>query len=535
MPATIRPLAITVLLSVAAQASLAGQSTAEDRAALFDQILAKTLQREAFSPLKNAALDLDVEKEMLRYRDELIAADTQQKLYYALARISNARKDRHLQIGLVEGGITLNYTTGVAQGNYPIPETSVPHAPIRFAADYGTPEDPFVFVSDFAGSVPVFSSGSTPNVGDKLVSINGRRFSDYVEEIEPYHRYSSKSGFWWQLATWIPQKSSQFPPHLYGERLQLELERRDGATYSLTLPYMSPRDIAWDGRGSRQYDGFAEIFTTTTFDLYRADDRPILLLRWHGFREQLPDDIDRLMEYAATNDLLDYAVIVDATRSRGGSLGAYAVRRLSPKPFKTTFGNIRISDVTAEFVNERRRRFSTGETSSPRPGEVDDGTWLTSWLEDDVTKAIQSGQQYSNNVPFKLAHLPKYSDGMIYPAAVHFRGSLVSWFGPYGGSHLDQFASIVVDNDLGHTLGMPAGGYSNTWEWEEVLHFPLSGQPVVSFMWSIGHTVRPNGQILEGNPAQVDDFVPLTRDNYESYYQVLLSRTLEHLGLPVVP
>jgi hypothetical protein len=51
------------------------------------------------------------------------------------------------------------------------------------------------------------------------------------------------------------------------------------------------------------------------------------------------------------------------------------------------------------------------------------------------------------------------------------------------------------------------------------------------FMWSIGHTIRPNGEILEGNPAQVADFIPVTRDNYESYYQLLLARTLEYLRL----
>jgi hypothetical protein len=108
---------------------------------------------------------------------------------------------------------------------------------------------------------------------------------------------------------------------------------------------------------------------------------------------------------------------------------------------------------------------------------------------------------------------------------------MVVWLSPYGGSHLDQFASIVVDNDLGHTIGMPAGGYSNTWEWEEVLRFPTSGEPVMRFMWSIGHTIRPNGEILEGNPAQVADFIPVTWDNYESYYQLLLARTLEYLRL----
>ncbi|NNM32862.1 MAG: hypothetical protein HKO53_07330 [Gemmatimonadetes bacterium] len=45
-------------------------------------------------------------------------------------------------------------------------------------------------------------------------------------------------------------------------------------------------------------------------------------------------------------------------------------------------------------------------------------------------------------------------------------------------------------------------------------------------MYDIGHTVRPNGEILEGRAAPVDDFVPLTRDNFAEYYQVLLERAL---------
>ncbi|NIN71925.1 MAG: hypothetical protein GTO46_08350 [Gemmatimonadetes bacterium] len=165
------------------------------------------------------------------------------------------------------------------------------------------------------------------------------------------------------------------------------------------------------------------------------------------------------------------------------------------------------------------------------PPELDDGTWLKRWLEGDVARAIQAGQRYTNDVPFKVAHLPDYSDGVIDPAEVHFRGPLVCWFAPYGGSHLDQFASIIVDNGLGHTIGMSPGGYSNTWEWEETLVFPQSKEPVVEFMWSIGHTIRPNGEILEGNPAQVADYVPVTRDNYLTYYEELLARTFRHLGI----
>jgi hypothetical protein len=106
----------------------------------------------------------------------------------------------------------------------------------------------------------------------------------------------------------------------------------------------------------------------------------------------------------------------------------------------------------------------------------------------------------------------------------------VVFSGPNGGSHLDQFMSIVVDNDLGYIIGMPDGGYSNTWEWEENLHFPGTYEPVVGFMWSIGHTIRPNGEVLEGNPARIHEQIPLTAENADRYYEILLSRAWEHLA-----
>jgi hypothetical protein len=254
-------------------------------------------------------------------------------------------------------------------------------------------------------------------------------------------------------------------------------------------------------------------------------------LDWYGFREFLVKDVDRLVEYASQHNLLDYALIWDGTRSRGGSKGAYAIQRLFPRSFKTTFGNVRISDITEAFVHHKRKEYVKGRMEDSGVKEtIDDGTWQMDWLENDVMEAVREGKAYSNNVPFKLAHLPKDSDGILKPAEIHFQGPLVCLFGPHGGSHLDQFAAIVVDNELAHTIGMPTGGYSNTWQWEEILHFPISGRPVVKFMWSIGHTIRPNGEILEGNPAMVDEYIPVTRENYLAYYELLLSSAFQHLG-----
>lgn len=524
---------ILVFLFALSPKIAADTSTPEDRAALFEYLLEKTMARESFSPIKNKNLSLYVKKEMLRYRDELVAADTDEKLYYALVKISNARKDRHLKVSLVKGGLTLPDTTGVGLHNYPVVGAKIPHAPVRFAVDYGTPGKYFVFVSDYSKNIADFVGENLPETGDKLLAINGQPIAEYRRAIEPYHRYSTTEGFWWKFAVWLPQKSYQFSSSFYREKVTYLLERKTREQYLISLPYLLPEKIVWEGFGERRYPGFSLAFSTQTYDFYhRGDGKKVILLDWHGFRSNLVADIDRLMDYAVEHKLLDHDIILDGTRSRGGSKGAYAVQRLSPKPFKTTFGNLKLSDVTQAFIERKRQQFKKKRILDSGVSEtIDDGTWLMDWLENDVTLGLQAGQSYSNNVPFKLAHLPKYSDGIIKPAKVHFRGSLICLFSPYGGSHLDQFASIVVDNSLGHTMGMSTGGYSNTWEWEEILIFPISKKPIVLFMWSIGHTIRPNGEILEGNPAKVDEHIPLTRDNFLSYYSMLLSRTMKHLGL----
>ncbi len=499
------------------------QGTPEDRAALFDQILEKTLMREAFSPIKNNKLHLDIRQTILKYRDEMIAAETEAELFHVIVKISNARKDRHLSVKTVNGGLKVR-----KYGNVSVP--------IKFAVDFSKRGEYFLFLADLSEDHLIFFDDITPEIGDRLTGINGFSAEDYFILTEPYYRYSTVNGFWWKLAQGLSGKDYHIPEHYYGEEFKCTFVKRDGEEYSVSLPYLNADMIKWQGNwkdhGDDKYLGFARLFETQTYVLHRSEsDRKILLLDWYGFREDLVKDIDHLMDYAFRNDLLEYNIIVDATRSRGGSRGAYAVQRLQSRLFKTTFGNIRLSDIVEDFIKSRNENYKERRILDSGVREtIDDGSWLIDWLNDDVIKGLQAGQDYSNNVPFKLAHAPKYSDGIIKPAEVHFKGKLVCFFGPEGGSHLDQFASIVADNSLGYTLGMPCGGYSNTWEWEETLVFPISGKPVAEFMWSIGHTIRPNGQILEGNPAKVDENILFTRDNYSEYYKILLERAYEYLA-----
>ena len=83
-----RSIALLIVLCSAVPLEARCQSTAEDRATLFDYILAKTMEREAFSPAKNHALAFDVEEAMLRYRDEFVADVQENSVLYRHVNIA---------------------------------------------------------------------------------------------------------------------------------------------------------------------------------------------------------------------------------------------------------------------------------------------------------------------------------------------------------------------------------------------------------------------------------------------------------------
>ena len=497
--------------------------TADDRRALFEYLVDRTLAREAFSPEKNRILELDVEAAMRALEDDVVGAANEEELFYALLRLSNARRDRHLSVSSIDGGLT-------PPEHYPGGGSDAPVAGVRIEMDYSRDDDVILFVAGVATDVSL-TGGLQP--GDLIATINGVTPAERLEQWRPYMRYSTELGFRRKFTEAVATRTGLLPPRYYRPSLELEAVNADGATRSVSLPYVAEESIRWQSDGRERYAGFRRAADRATFDLYLpVDDSAVIVLDWHRFHRDLIRDMDWLMEFARQNDLLDRDIVFDATRSGGGSLGAYAIQRLTPRPFKTTFGNLRISDVIPEFIAERVEAFE--ERQAPLDGDgketVDDGSWLIDWLITDVQAAYDNGDEYSNNVPFKLAHAPRTSDGVIQPAELHFRGRMVCMMGPNGGSHLDQFFAIVTENDLCPTIGMQTGGYSNTWEWHEDLIFESTGRPVVEFMWNIGHTISPNGRIVEGDPPPVDEYIPLTHANFREYDAILLRRALEILG-----
>ena len=267
------------------------------------------------------------------------------------------------------------------------------------------------------------------------------------------------------------------------------------------------------------------------FRLLLNRDRQVVLLDWRDFEsDYLRQDVTDLVGYAEEEQILDWDMVIDVTYSSGGSWGAYVIQRLVDEPFRVTFGNVRLSDLGRRKIEEIAQR--QVRTDAPDIFGLNlSGSWLIDWARTDAMEAIRRGDEYTPAVPFKLAHLPKDSDGILQHAPVHFSGEVaIINARTSGGSHLDQFVAMFVDNDLATFIGVPTGGFSNTYEEGEILRFSDNGQPVVEFEWSIGHTIRPNDEILEGNPAQPDIYMPLTRGNFREYHRLLLDTAIEEIS-----
>ena len=532
---------ITNLNSQENSAYVSSENTPEAREKLFDYLVKSIMETEAFSPTKTERMGASFPEDLEAERDNFLNAQTDEDLFYAIVRLSNARQDRHLRVSGVEDGLQINSAEsleefGPYRGCRASAQTSI-SAPIRFgyevlgssSNDFHLAKNALLFVSKTPDQLG-YKETPMVDVGDVLIGVNGMSIEAYLAAIKPYHCHSTHLGFWHSFAVAIPTKTRFLPASFYSDQLQLKFRKSNGDEYDVSLPYEPAEARRTEPKTG--FNGFTQVLTKQNYNLHRHDKgKPVFVLEWLDFEDELLTDVDELIAYAKSIDALGYDIILDARNSSGGSRGAYAIQRLVDRPFKTTFGNIRISPRSLAWADRTLRRLKAEQVQldGDSPELVGDPNWLIEWLETDVARAASSGDAYSTTVPFKTAHAPKDSDGILLPADTHFSGNMVCIFGPRGGSHLDQMAAIMKDNNLCTVIGMPAGGYSNTWEAHEGLKWPNTDTPIARFMWNIGDTVRPNGEILEGNPAEMDEYIPITRKNFSTYRDDLIARAIQIL------
>jgi hypothetical protein len=489
-----------------------------ERTAFFDDFVEKTVTRTAWSPEKWRKLGTtyEAELELHNLKAEFARADDETRLLRALLKLHSIQKDHHL---------TLEVTAE------PL-DRSTTYAPIRFYPDMSDFSDLYFFVANYAPSV----AERGVERGDKLIAVNGVPAPEYIRWLDVSVQYSTRpQGYFRAYGSagenpgFLSAKSPLLDPILFNEdnTVTYTLEdRQSGEWTDVTLEYSIPRGepVDWalepimggGGVDNREYyETFYESlgFTRISSDfpanedaaLWVKPDEELAVLEWFDF-ENAQNSVADIVAAAERHGALEYDLIIDATHSSGGGGAPYTVQILTDEPFRPTFGNVRVTD----------RAFTESHLN-------DHGPEVAAWIR----AALDAGRDYTTDEPFKLQY-----PATMQPAETRFTGSKVLLMFPWGGSQLDQFVSIVVDNAETngiHTIGTTMGGYSNTWEWGQG-DIPVPGLDEGIFVeWNIGHTIRPNGEILEGNGAMAAEWIPFTRDNAGRYFRELIARAAQYL------
>ena len=496
--------------------------TSAERAALFEHLVAATLRRQAISPAKNALFAIDVIRDMNRHRAALLDATTPEQFWYALNLLSNTRHDRHLRVQPLADGLPVPDALIDRQiRNYAaLGDCRAPRANVELATDFSG-DQPFLFLAAI-GEGAKLPEGVA--IGARLAAVNGVAIADYITAIEPYHCYSTPTFFWYHLPHHVVRQGSELPAH--EAQLALTFATPSGPLEAV-LDYGDPISFP---PATRRYDGWTLMAEWDSCRLYRAATADVIALEWLGFGTSLCDDVDALMAFCGDRALLAHGVIFDASICRGGDYGGHLLRVLAKQRFRINLGDLRRSDAIAGIVDEvlaeDAEAIAVGRLNAGQLAAVD---WRRHWLLDAVLPSLEEGGS-TPPVPFKCAHQPMDGDGWLEPAPVHFTGPMVMLTMPFGGSHIDQVAAQIADNRMcvAH-IGMPLGGFSKTWVGTEILRLP-SGQPIVGFEWSCGNTIRPNGEVLESNPAIPDRPYPVTRENFRHHHADMLNQALAILA-----
>ena len=154
--------------------------------ALFDEIIEKTERREAFSEVKEKTQSYSALSEMKDLRSEFLASKSEADLYYALVKLSNARRDRHLSVNPVDGG----------------PERA--RGPRAGRADPGPAGllEPgrAVVLRRQGGDEPLFAGTRGPHRRYQRPDHRGVRRGVHVQWI----RHSTRYGLYWHMARELP-------------------------------------------------------------------------------------------------------------------------------------------------------------------------------------------------------------------------------------------------------------------------------------------------------------------------------------------
>ena len=147
---------------------------------LYNYLTSTILEREAFSPIKNEQLNINLKKEFAKHKTSFLQAKTDEDLYFEILKLSNLRRDSHLKMKPL---FLESYKKKVL--------------PIKIGVVFDAKKPIFVveqIANDYANEYPNL------NVGDELIKIGNTNIEKVIAETKKYIPSSTNNNHFLRLA-----------------------------------------------------------------------------------------------------------------------------------------------------------------------------------------------------------------------------------------------------------------------------------------------------------------------------------------------
>lgn len=509
-----------------------------DREKLFNVYIQTIKDGQVSSELGFKRLGTTFDKELVRAQTRFLQADTRLDVYYALLSLQRSIHDTHSSLTAPSGltppneTFSLPFTLNVrgnslADAQYVVTQSTLPEIKAGFILKQYNSKTISQIEYDFSE----WLDSSSPErlkveLARALTRTNPSRYSSpdtnlpvAIVFVDPTSQQEIRLSVTWQRGV------TDTPSTDYAN-LALEFTGinyrvyKDAANQTLILAHAS---FNYNLRDTDLKNALSKVsYQIPAFDravplenqrdwlakFLEVNQHPnIQGIRNYPFNAQL-EEIDTLALGRYLNQQNLSNLLIDVRENSGGSVPMNLIAMVAKARFKV---------LTRELVYvplfQRDDAFLQESL-----------TWTDARMRKIITDQIARDKTAvrSQRFPFdcKTAEC-KIDEAVFEPNANIRKFNLAILAGPGCVSSCDQFVAIIADNKIGTVVGLPSrGGHSPMRAKKE---FQLQNGEKFSMIFTTGIGYRPNGEPLEGNPAQVDYYL-FPEDNY-------LNKMIQHLQI----
>lgn len=474
----------------------------KDRNKIFDEI-ARSI-REVDSPSSRGLghINSNLGRELARTKERFLNARSKEDVYYALLSLRRSLHDMHSKIEVPE--------------ELKPPRRQVT-LPLRFAPidNHGVTE--YKVVSSEVPSITVGMvlrkfAGQTPReMENRFSEWFGSTSPEFLKMVTAEWLSSRES---WHLPT--PAEHESVSLHLWDPSKKNEKEMSLRWQDTPEKPVES-QACGGNDEAAKDYIDHVPVFIGLNYCLYSFPPGKSLVIRYFSFdyeydgkrlKDRIPFLSFRPSQLATFPDLAKTLfkedreqlasflrskptekLVIDVRENDGGGMDPELFAIFAKAPYRTTSRRMLFS----KYAREHEDFFKEASRSGGK--EIDPP--LTSYFKGNPTA------DKSPLYPFFPRTPSSTMDEAIYaPLANIPKSSVMVLTGPKCQSACDQFAAIMKDNGIARIIGQPTMGASSPFR--GTIPVKLMNGSTFKLMLTVGETLRPSGQPIEGHPVTPD-------------------------------